>query len=55
MLLASNKISSFSILSPLSSNINYPNYKKLDYKKETKNSKEPFKVKSVDGFAMFLT
>jgi GT2 family glycosyltransferase len=54
MLLASSKISSFAILSPLSSNIDYPNYKKFDHEKETKNSEEPFKVKSVDGFAMLL-
>ena len=54
MLLASSKISSFAILSPLSSNIDYPNYKKFDHEKKTKNSEEPFKVKSVDGFAMLL-
>ena len=34
MLLASSKISSFAILSPLSSNIDYPNYKKFDHEKK---------------------
>ena len=51
---ASKKIESFAILSPLSSDKKYPNYKiKID-KKNIIKIHEPFKVKSVDGFAMLL-
>ena len=54
LILASKKIESFAILSPLSSDKKYPNYKiKID-KKNIIKINEPFKVKSVDGFAMLL-
>jgi GT2 family glycosyltransferase len=51
---ASKNILSYAILAPISSNINYPNYKKLNRKYEATNPNEPQKVKSVDGFAMLL-
>ena len=50
----SSKINSFAILAPLSDDLKYPNYKidKKDFK--SANNNIPFKVKSVDGFAMVL-
>ena len=51
---ASKKITNFAILAPISSNINYPNYKALNPKNKTITIKEPQKVRSVDGFAMLL-
>tara|TARA_Y100000590_G_scaffold465272_1_gene637094 strand:+ start:798 stop:1670 length:873 start_codon:yes stop_codon:yes gene_type:complete len=51
--LASNKLGEFSIISPISSKKNFPNYGMFNKKKiEIKNS--PFKVDYVDGFAMLL-
>ena len=49
---SSKKIDSYSILAPLSINEKYPNYKV--YKEHLVNIENPFKVKSVDGFAMLL-
>ena len=49
---SSKKIDSYSILAPLSINEKYPNYKV--YKEHLANVENPFKVKSVDGFAMLL-
>jgi len=54
LIAASQKISNFAIMAPISSDINYPNYK-LDSQQEiTNKNKSPFKVKSVDGFAMLF-
>ena len=50
---ASQKISSFAILAPISSDIDYPNYK-LDNNKDSIDYNFPFKVKSIDGFAMLF-
>ena len=52
--LASEKISDFSILSPISSDVNYPNYGIVENKNKIKISEEPFKVDYVDGFAMLF-
>jgi GT2 family glycosyltransferase len=44
----------FSIIAPISNNLKFPNYK---FKKENNNKLDiinPFKVKSVDGYAMLL-
>jgi GT2 family glycosyltransferase len=54
IILGAKKIISFAILSPKSSNIDYPNYKLIENNKDTIKSDEPFKVKSVDGFAMLF-
>ena len=54
LIYASEKISNFAILAPISSNINYPNYKLYENKKFIIKNNSPFKVKSVDGFAMLL-
>ncbi len=50
---SSKEIESFAILAPLSTDIKYPNYK---IKKKTNNIdfNRPFKVESVDGYAMVL-
>ena len=54
MIIASKKVDTFSILAPIMEEENYPNYK-LSKKKDFKNlNSEPFKVDSVDGFAMLL-
>ena len=54
LILASQLIPEFTILAPICSNIEYPNYT-LHNKIELKNNMNlPFKVKSVDGFAMLL-
>ena len=50
----SSKINSFAILAPISDDRKYPNYK-IDKKDlHSVNENMPFKVKSVDGFAMVL-
>ena len=54
IILASKKISNFAILSPISSNYNYPNYELFDNKKSINDTDTILKVKSVDGFAMLL-
>jgi N-acetylglucosaminyl-diphospho-decaprenol L-rhamnosyltransferase len=50
----SQKIDSFSILSPLSNDIKYPNYKIDNKDISNVNDVSAFKVKSVDGYAMVL-
>ncbi len=54
LIIASEKTPSFAILAPISSDINYPNYKFDNNKKNIIESKFPFKVKSIDGFAMLF-
>jgi N-acetylglucosaminyl-diphospho-decaprenol L-rhamnosyltransferase len=51
---ASKKIFNYSILAPISSDIDYPNYKVLNLKNKIISLNEPQKVRSVDGFAMLL-
>jgi GT2 family glycosyltransferase len=50
----SQKINSFAILAPISIDKKYPNYKmhKKDFSR--KDDHTPFKVKSIDGYAMVL-
>ena len=50
---ASKNLKSFAILAPISDQKKYLNYK-LENKNNIINRFEPFKVKSVDGFAMLL-
>ena len=54
LIVASQDLKDFTILSPLEINNNYPNFQ-LEYQKD-KNKKlnMPIKVKSVDGFSMLL-
>tara|TARA_Y100000590_G_scaffold462561_1_gene626981 strand:- start:465 stop:1340 length:876 start_codon:yes stop_codon:yes gene_type:complete len=51
---SSKKVEGFSILSPISSDKNFPNYGLIDKNKKIKLSNEPFKVDYVDGFAMLI-
>ena len=54
IIFASKKVDTFSIIAPIMEEENYPNYK-FEKKKDVKNlNDEPFKVDSVDGFAMLL-
>jgi GT2 family glycosyltransferase len=53
IIIASKKIENFGIIAPISDNLKYPNYK-IDKKNELPNFIDPFKVDSVDGFAMIL-
>ena len=50
----SQKLESFGIISPIEVNKDYPNYKLIDSQKENTDLKEPFKVKSVDGYSMLI-
>jgi N-acetylglucosaminyl-diphospho-decaprenol L-rhamnosyltransferase len=54
LIIASEKISDFAIMAPISSNINYPNYKLESNQKFIIKNEYPFKVKSIDGFAMLF-
>ena len=54
LIIASEKISNFAIMAPISSDINYPNYKFKSNKKISIDYNFPFKVKSIDGFAMLF-
>ena len=51
---ASKKLDDFSILSPISSDVNFPNYGMIEEKKNYEEKNLPFKVKYVDGFSMLL-
>mgnify|MGYP001395509998 FL=1 len=51
---ASKKFLNFSVLAPISSDPKYPNYKHLNNIKQSNEKDSPFKVKSVDGFAMLI-
>ena len=51
---ASQKLSDFSILSPISSNKNFPNYKIVKNKNNNKEENYPFQVDYVDGFSILL-
>jgi GT2 family glycosyltransferase len=54
LIIASKEIESFAVIAPIiKSGINI-NYKLFDENKNNENSINPFKVKSVDGFAMLL-
>ena len=52
--IASNMISDFAILAPMSDNKAFPNYKMDNTKKVLENEQSAFEVKSVDGFAMLI-
>ena len=54
LIIASQKISDFAIIAPISSDINYPNYKLDNDRKARIKNTSPFRVKSVDGFAMLF-
>ncbi len=51
---ASDIVTSFSIMAPILDEENFPNFKPYNQKTLSDIGSEPFKVKSVDGFAMIL-
>ena len=51
---ASKKIDSFGIISPISNNLEFPNYKLKQDDHDKFDLINPFKVKIVDGYAMLL-
>ncbi|MDA9667580.1 glycosyltransferase [Candidatus Pelagibacter sp.] len=53
IIIASKKIENFGLIAPLSDNLKYPNYI-LNKKNVLPDFIDPFKVESVDGFAMIL-
>ena len=53
IIIASKKIENFGLIAPISDNLKYPNYITSN-KNELPNFIDPFKVESVDGFAMIL-
>ena len=52
--LASSQLSDFTILTPISSNINFPNYGSSKSKKDIYEKNLPFKVDYVDGYSILL-
>tara|TARA_B100001057_G_scaffold447198_1_gene486493 strand:+ start:263 stop:1156 length:894 start_codon:yes stop_codon:yes gene_type:complete len=54
IILASKKIDIFAILAPIMEEEDYPNYKLIEERDLMNENDEPFKVESVDGFAMLL-
>ena len=53
IMIASKKLNTFGLLAPISNNKKYPNYK-INETNKSINNIEPFKVESIDGFAMIL-
>ena len=54
LMIASEEINDFAIISPVSKNIEHLNYKILNNHQEKNNQNLPFNVKSVDGYAMLF-
>ncbi len=54
LLIESQKLESFGIIAPIEINKDYPNYKLINNISNTSDLIEPFKVKSVDGYAMLI-
>ena len=54
IIIASKKVDTFSIIAPIMEEEDYPNYKLSKKKTFTDINNKPFKVDTVDGFAMLL-
>ena len=54
LLIESQKLEPFGIIAPIEINKDYPNYKLMNNISNTSDLIEPFKVKSVDGYAMLI-
>ena len=54
IIVASKDLETFGLLAPLSSDKDYPNYKLYEKKNSLIDINTPFKVQSVDGYAMLL-
>ena len=52
--MASKKLNDFSILSPISSDVKFPNYGMIEENKNYVEKNSPFKVRCIDGFSMLL-
>ena len=52
--IASKNISNFSILSPISSDTNFPNYGMQNNRDRIIKTDEPFKVDYIDGYSMLI-
>ena len=52
--IASKNISNFSILSPISSDINFPNYGMKNNRDRIIKTNEPFNVDYIDGYSMLI-
>ena len=53
IIIASKKLENFGLIAPISDNIKRPNYK-INKRNKSTSTIDPFKVESVDGFAMIL-
>jgi GT2 family glycosyltransferase len=53
ILIDSKKLDSFGLIAPISNNKKHPNYK-INKMNKSINNIEPFKVESIDGFAMII-
>ena len=53
IIIASKKLDNFGLIAPISDNLKNPNYK-INKNNKLVNTIDPFKVESVDGFAMIL-
>lgn len=51
---ASKQIKEYSIIAPISKDENYPNYKSSNDSSDTSDDEKPFKVNSIDGYAMLF-
>ena len=51
---ASKQIKEYSIIAPISKDENYPNYKSSNDSSDNSNDEKPFKVNSIDGYAMLF-
>jgi len=54
LIFASTQIKEYSVIAPISKNEKYPNYKSSKHSSENINDEKPFKVKSIDGYAMLF-
>jgi|TARA_B100001094_G_scaffold327842_1_gene386938 GT2 family glycosyltransferase len=54
IIIASKNLETFGLIAPISNNLNYPNYKIFKKNNFSINKNFPFRVESVDGYAMIL-
>ena len=54
LILASTQIKEYSVIAPISKDENYPNYKSTKHSSDKSDDEKPFKVNSIDGYAMLF-
>ena len=54
LILASTQIKEYSVIAPISKDENYPNYKFTKHSSYKSDDEKPFKVNSIDGYAMLF-